>query len=141
MQGSGVVIGMLLLALGLAAQVPQPVSAMVEGCRTDPIITLSNGDRVKITVDIATAPANVSAIHYTLHAPPGVTLRKIVYTQGGLDRNESFTLLNDGQPGSYITDTVVDTFVTVAVSTTSTWASSRGTATGYGKDTLSVTLP
>ncbi|MBI4675183.1 MAG: hypothetical protein HY741_26375 [Chloroflexi bacterium] len=132
----------LFLLLGILVLVPQNIEARVAGCRTDPIVTLTNGDQVRITVEVDAPEDQVRSINYTLHAPPGVEIKNIVYTAGGLGEREHLTLVNDEQPNYYTSETVVMVGNTVAVSATSVWTATtyRGAASGYGEDTLSVRL-
>ena len=106
------VTAMVLLVLGGIAGVtlPQSAQARFQACRKDPIVWLSNGKSVQMTVDIYTAAANVRTITYTLHAPAGTTVQKIVYTGGKLSSKEEAVIFLADQPGNhYTTETLVTT--------------------------------
>lgn len=100
----------LFILLGvMLAMTATPASAALARCRVDPIFVLSNGDIVTVTVDIATDPTQVSNIHYTLHVPAGVTVKKIVHTARGLRIPETTKVYQDSPAGIYLTNTVVTT--------------------------------
>lgn len=48
-------------------------------CRSDPIITLSNGHTVQISDQINDAVTNVTRVDYQLHVPAGVTATNVTY--------------------------------------------------------------
>lgn len=100
---------MMIALLGVAVLLQQPltVAAAIRSCRADPIVWLSNGDTIQMTVEIAADVADVQGILYTLHAPVGVTVDRIVYTGGALQNKEEVVFVADQAPGHYVTDTVV----------------------------------
>jgi hypothetical protein len=91
------------LALGLLTSLaPLRSQAAMTGCRSDPIITLSNGVQVQIGNTIADAATNVSTVAYTLHGPLGTTATKIVYPADNTSGiAETFQYIADNQPGNY----------------------------------------
>jgi hypothetical protein len=100
----------LFVLLGvMLALTATPASAALARCRVDPIFVMSNGDIVTVTVDIAAAPDQVSNIHYILHVPAGVKVRKIVHTAQGLRIPETTEVHQDSPAGIYTTSTVVTT--------------------------------
>lgn len=138
-----VAVSLALLGLALLVLLPASVYARIEGCRSDPVVTLSNGDQLRIAVNVAAAPADVARMDYIVHAPPGVTLARVVYTAGGLFRNKEFiTLVNDASLNHYATDALVTTSQAVNVGMTSTWTGTgySGSAQGQSGQTLSVQL-
>jgi hypothetical protein len=111
-------------------------------CRTDPLVFLSDGTRVNMTAEIRTAAQNVQGIVYTLHAPVGTSVVRIVYT--GADVQERVDFVADQAAGTYDTDTVVSVAgnsAQSAVGVTATTAVNgrhRGSATGSAGDHLLV---
>ena len=85
------------------------VSAALVRCRTDPILLLSNGDVINVTVDISTSAADIRNIHYVLHVPEGVTVKKVAYTALNLRLHETYQVVQDSPARAYTTDTVVTT--------------------------------
>ncbi|HLJ69511.1 MAG TPA: hypothetical protein VKX16_19320, partial [Chloroflexota bacterium] len=47
-------------------------AAATAGCRTDPLVTLSNGTRLTLYEDIADSASDVTAVSYKLHIPVGL---------------------------------------------------------------------
>lgn len=98
-----------LLVIACVLFVPSSSFAAISGCRGDPIVWLSNGQMVQMAA-IAEAPAaNVRRIVYTLHAPRGLSVSKIVYTGGALQSKEKVVFAADLDAGTYSTDTLVET--------------------------------
>ena len=128
----------VLLGLVVLAQHPLGVSAAIRSCRADPIVWLSNGDSVQMTVEIGADAADVRSIHYTLHAPVGATIDRIVYTGGALQSKEAVFFVADQPAGQYISDTVVTTRGKRHVVTANTNESGtfRGSVSGYSGEHL-----
>jgi hypothetical protein len=117
------------------------VSAALRSCRTDPILTFSDGTRLVVTATIDTDESSVISVIYTVHAPAGLALVKTVYTAGGLGGDENVIFINDQLPGVYKIDTVVTTRTAgVHVSTNSSLKTVDGSADGVSGDQLVVTL-
>ena len=53
-----------LLALGLG-----PEKALASGCRTDPVVVLTNGQQLQFGANIGTTYSNVRSVVYTVHGP------------------------------------------------------------------------
>jgi hypothetical protein len=102
-------LSLLLFSLAVTALAPAVASAAIRSCRADPIVWLSNGDTVQMTVDVAASASDVRRITYTLHAPAGTSITRIIYTGGVLQSKEQVVLYADQPHGHYITDTVVTT--------------------------------
>lgn len=126
----------LFLLLGILLLIPQNTTALVSGCRTDPIVSLTNGDQLRIIVQVNAPENQIKSVDYTLHAPPGVQTKKIVYTAGGLGKRERFTLVNDEQPGYYTVEVAVKVTGnnSADVSVTTEWTSTAYDATVSGSD-------
>ncbi len=131
-------VALLLLGLAFTLLVPHGAFAAISSCRADPIVWLSNGDSVQMTVSVNAEPAHVRRITYTLHAPAGVTIDRIVYTGGALQSKEEVVFVADQVPGQYVTDTVVTTRgkgigVTANTAESGTF---RGSVSGFNSEHL-----
>lgn len=77
------VLGAALCAAGLAASwlggASTHATHAAAGCRTDPIVTLSNGVVVHLSATINDTPSDVTGVAYTLHAPIGTSVVSVVY--------------------------------------------------------------
>lgn len=71
------------------------------GCRSDPIVVLSNGTVLDLSAAIGADVSTVAQIGYTLHAPAGSTIARVVSTDGDVQYNEQFTLRTDNPAGCY----------------------------------------
>ena len=145
----------LLLLAGLALSgTPTPVAqAAVGGCRSDPIVVLSDGTVLDVSAAIDTAAANVTGIHYVVHGPRGVTLVSALSTPTlGFSGKESFTYYDDAQPNQYVTETLVrtaynqvsvtahTTFVQAALGYSAPLAVQYRPVTGFNDQALRVEL-
>lgn len=118
-------------------------SAALVRCRTDPIFLLSNGDVINVTVDISTDAANIRNIHYVLHVPAGVTVKKVTYTTLNLRLQETYQVVQDSPEKTYTTTTVITTRTSNRVSVLSmTRLNSVFTkyVSGYSGERLTVTV-
>ncbi len=132
---------LIVVAFGLllAVQQPAPVSADtasadidlgIGGCRTDPILILSNGATMQIIVNIGTNAGNIQRVLYAVHLPQGVTVQRIVYTGNSLTGKENTVVVNDAPKGQYVTDTIVTLSTSIApVSVLSSVQTNDGFAT------------
>ena len=68
----------------------------ITGCRSDPLVTLSNGMQVRLTATIMTDPSQVSNVAYTLHVPQGLSVTSVQYDNGPLP--ETFNWVADKPP-------------------------------------------
>jgi len=71
------------------------------GCRSDPVVVLSNGVVLDLSATISTDVSTVAQIGYTLHAPAGTTIARVVSTDGDVTYKEQFTLRTDSAAGTY----------------------------------------
>jgi hypothetical protein len=102
--------GLLLLGLTFAAPLSPTTEAAVSGCRTDPIVILSDGTILDVTAEIGTSVSNVREIHYLIHGPRGVRLIASISTPTlGFTGKETFTYRDDASSRQYITETIVQT--------------------------------
>lgn len=100
-----------LTLVSLLAFVAGPGAAFagLGGCRTDPIILLSNGRALQLAAEIDTDINNVQSVVYTVHAPIGTSVLLILYTDNPLRNVERVVFRADSLPGRYNSETVVDT--------------------------------
>lgn len=104
------VVGLLLAGLTISGLLSPAAQASVAGCRSDPVVILSDGTILDVTADIGTAVSNVSEIHYVVHGPRGVKLVGAISTPTlGFRGKESFSYYDDAAPKQYITETLVQT--------------------------------
>lgn len=143
-----------LLAVMCALALSPAAYAAVVGCRADPVVKLSDGTVLDVSVAIDADVSDVSEIHYTVHGPRGVQVVAVIHPPTpGLAGRETFSYFDDAAPGHYVTETVVHTtrdnvavtayttFGTSAVSTVSgSMALKNRTAHGYNGDVLRVSL-
>jgi hypothetical protein len=109
------VVGSICLGLGIMAG-PLPASAATGGCRADPKVWLSNGMKLTMTIDLTADASLVKTVTYTVHAPRGLSVDRIVYTGGALQAKERVVLVFDRQSG-YVIETRADLGGTVAAMT------------------------
>lgn len=105
----------LLMTMLVIALPNMSASARLVKCRTDPIFSLSNGDKLTVTLDISTDEANIRNVTYVLHVPPGVTVTKVVYTAGGLGTREVYKVYQDSVANTYKVESLVTTQKTGSV--------------------------
>jgi hypothetical protein len=99
----------LLLALAAVLLLAIPVQAAATGCRSDPLVLLSNGLVLDLSADIAAKPWEVQRVVYTLRIPRGVNPVAIVRTRTWPTSVESFVIRADNVPGRYDSTTFVVT--------------------------------
>jgi hypothetical protein len=103
-------VGLLLIGLAMSAPLAPAVEAAAAGCRSDPVVILSDGTILDVSVDIGTDVSNVREIHYVVHGPRGVKLITAISTPTlGFQGKETFTYYADAAPNQYITETLVQT--------------------------------
>lgn len=76
-------------------------------CRTDPIVSLSDGSTVTMFADISDDPSDVQAVSYELHVPAGVYPTGMTYDQYGAI--ESVDIVDDQAPATYSVGITVTT--------------------------------
>lgn len=134
----------ILLVIGLvaASRLPRTVHAIIVGCRGDPVIFLSNGQQIRVSVQIATDASNVDEITYTVHAPEGIAVERIVVTGGALASKEVVDFQADLGPNQYATETVVSVDGEAAVPVTARTAirSNSESVSGYSGEALRVDI-
>jgi hypothetical protein len=144
-----------LLLAGLAMSEPlAPTSeAAAAGCRSDPVVLLSDGTILDVTAKINTDVSNVREIHYVIHGPHGVQLVSAISTPTlGFKGKETFAYYDDAAPKQYITETLVQTtydqvgvtaqttFVNVSISLSGLLTLQYTPVTGFNNQILRVLL-
>lgn len=133
----------LVAGLCLAAVPPGTARASIGGCRSDPVVTLSNGVVLDLSATIADTADDVRGTTYTLHAPVGTGVVAVVGTDGVLGLTERFVFQADQVPSTYVTQTVVRTgqggvAVSVTTDVVGAGATLTGTAAGVSGQPLRV---
>jgi hypothetical protein len=108
---SHLVLSTMVLAGWLATGPALGPSARADlvGCRSDPVVVLSNGVTLDLSADIDDIVGDVQQVSYTLHIPAGTFPLAVIGTDGLMGLKESFAVSADGAPNTYATDTVVKT--------------------------------
>lgn len=136
------IAGSLLLTLGVGIMRPGAVHAQVSICRTDPIVTLSNGDRIALSTTIGDGAADVEKVTYSLDGPVGTTVVAVRYFPDSVSKREHFAYHADLSWTGYIASTRVTTGRPADV--TDTVVRNNGTprfVLGDSSQTLTVVLP
>ena len=114
--------------------------AAAVGCRHDPIVILSNGKVVTITVDMSADAPIVKGIEYKLFVPKGVTVTNITYPGANPLILEKVELHPDLLNGQYRTETKVDAPKSVAVKASTLIQGQSQNVSGLGGDTLKASI-
>lgn len=120
-------LGALIALLIAVGPFSATAEAAIAGCRSDPVVVLSDGTILDLSVAIETNVANVTEIHYAIHGPVGVGLVAAISTPTlGFAGRETFTYFADAQPGQYITEALVrTTYNSVGVTAYTTFANAK----------------
>lgn len=106
------ILGLLLIALSLSVLRMPAAEAGFNTCRTDPMISLSDGSTVVITVDIEASVSDLKSIAYVVHVPAGVSMLSYLATPlTGFDGKERVSVVDDAADGQYAADVLVKTTV------------------------------
>jgi len=93
----------------LCSGAPLAAHADLVACRSDPVISLSNGITIDLSANINDGAADVQQVAYSLHIPKDVQVVARAGTDGLLGLKEVFTVVADALPGIYASTTVVTT--------------------------------
>jgi len=93
---------LLLLALAFVLALPAVAQARTLSCRSDPVVILSNGTVLDLSAEISTLLINVKEVHYVLHVPVGVSAIAWIHTPAWLTSQETFTIIADQPPNTYL---------------------------------------
>jgi hypothetical protein len=124
-----------------------PGNAQASGCRTDPIVVLSNGAQLQMAASLSTSYTNVQSVIYKIHAPVGSAVVLVIYTDNPLGSVERVQFYADAPANHYSTETIAYT----AYRGTTVTASSAlvnllhltlasGSATGLDRQYLPISL-
>src|SRR5438874_4856866 len=103
-------LGAALLSASLLAHslMAPDTHAAISGCRSDPVVTLSNGDALDLHATVDDAYSDVQQVSYTLHAPIGTWVTSEVDTSV-LGVKDSFHFYADEPANTYSAAAKVDT--------------------------------
>ncbi len=107
-------LGAAVFSAGLLASLlgaPQHAHA-AGGCRSDPIVTLSNGLVVHLSATIYDTASDINTVTYTLHAPVGTKVVSVVYPVDPNNIPQTFNFYADNPAGTWDSYTYVDTKTT-----------------------------
>lgn len=132
----------LFMTMVMTALPTMQASAALHKCRTDPIFYLSNGEVLKVILEIRTNKGSVRDVHYVLHLPVGVRVLRVVYTAGGIGKSETYQVIQDSPKSTYKTETRVNTYENrIPVKILSSLRAGRlVSVSGYNGDLLVITL-
>ncbi len=135
-------LGLTLLIMLAAFQLPGHASAAFVACGGDPILHLSDGTTLVVATTIGTDVSSVKSVIYTVHTPHGVKLQSVDWIgDPGLLAKESLVFHDDAKVNQYLTDVVVQTnYNKVNVSTTSQKGNVSQTVNGVNAQHLKATL-
>lgn len=135
-------LGLMLLIILVAFQLPGTASAAYVACGGDPILHLSDGSTLSVATIIGTDVSFVKSVIYTVHTPHGVKLQSVDWIgDPALLAKESLVFHDDAQVNQYLTDVVVQTtYNKVNVSSTSQRGSVSRSVNGVNAQHLKATL-
>ena len=95
-------LGAALLSASLLAHslMAPDTHAAISGCRSDPVVTLSNGDALDLHATVDDAYSDVQQVSYTLHAPIGTWVTSEVDTSV-LGPKDTFHFFADEPPSTF----------------------------------------
>ena len=127
-------LGVAVLSASLLARslLAPDTHAAVGGCRSDPVVTLSNGHALDLSAVVTDTYDDVQLVSYTLHAPVGTWVTGEVDTSV-LGPKDTFQFYADEPPNTYSVATQVTT-LTPQISVTAT----TDVVTGNGASTASA---
>jgi hypothetical protein len=99
----GTLLGVAVLSaglLGLFSRTAPASHAAIGGCRSDPVVILSNGNTLHLRTVINDTTTDVQQVSYTLHAPVGTWITGVADTSD-LDLKETLRFYADNPPSTY----------------------------------------
>src|SRR5438270_10644123 len=88
--------GSLLLLLVVPGSLrPRLAMAGLVGCRSDPVVLLSNGSALDLSADIGDAQSDVQRVDYAVHVPAGIRIVAVLNTDGLIGLAETFHFSSD----------------------------------------------
>lgn len=116
-----------MLASSLLAMNAQ---ASITYCRSDPVVTLSDGTQITLFEDIYDTSSDVTGITYQLHIPVGLHVSSISYAGAILSKLQTITTTADENTGNFDAYTMVSTkTANISVIAYMSATSSAGTTT------------
>ena len=125
-------LGAAALSASLLARslIAPDTHAAVGGCRSDPVVTLSNGYVLDLSAVVNDTATDVQQVSYTLHAPLGTWVMSEVDTSL-LGPRDTFQFYADEPPNTYSAGTKVTTLSPhIPVAATTDLVSSTGIVSG-----------
>jgi hypothetical protein len=103
-------LGAAVLSASLLARflVAPDTHAAIGGCRSDPVVTLSDGKVLDLSAVVSDTYDDVQLVSYTLHAPVGTSVTSAVDTSI-LGPKDTFQFYADEPPGTYTASAKVNT--------------------------------
>jgi hypothetical protein len=98
-----------LLSVVVGSLGVQRAGAVTTYCRSDPVVTLSNGATLDLSASIGDSLSDVQKVVYVVHAPSGTRVLAIVNTDGLMGLKESVQFYANDTAGTYDTSTTVYT--------------------------------
>jgi hypothetical protein len=103
--------------------------AAISGCRSDPVVILSNGNTLHLSTIINDTATDVQQVNYTLHAPVGTWITGAADTSV-LDLKETLRFYADNPPNTYSVASKVKTLTPrISVTATTDVVTTNGTST------------
>jgi hypothetical protein len=100
-------------------------------CRTDPLVTLSNGAQIALYEDIYDSASDTTGLSYQLYIPVGLTVTSVTY-QGAVPSSlQKIAVTANENPGNY------DAYAVVSTQTGNISVTAYMTGTSNGSTTVS----
>jgi hypothetical protein len=136
------------LAFVMFVMPSHPAAAADPGCRSDPIVLLSNLTTLDLSADIAADLSDVITVDYTLHLPSEVQAVLVLSTPSWPTTTERLHIYSDNIPDHYTLTVVVTTRQPgVAVTANMVRLLSKqtilaaGATSGHDQQSLTVEMP
>jgi hypothetical protein len=109
-RAGSMLLGVAALSASLLARslIAPDTHAALGGCRSDPVVTLSNGNALDLSAVVDDTASDVQQVSYTLHAPVGTTIVSETDTSA-LGPKDTFVFYADQPPNTYSAGTKVYT--------------------------------
>lgn len=120
-KGRALLLAGSLLLTASAAALPGSAEAQVSICRTDPVVTLSNGDVVTLASSIRDSARDVRRVVYSLHGPVGTSALHVGFANSSANIRESISYHADLEWYGYVATTRVITGKSSIVSDRIQW--------------------
>jgi hypothetical protein len=139
----GTLLGVAVLSaslLALFSRMAPATHAAISGCRSDPVVILSNGNTLHLSTVVNDPATDVQQVSYTLHAPVGTWITGVADTSV-LDLKETLRFYADNPPNTYSVAAKVKTLtprisVTATTDVVTTNGASTASASGQSQRAL-----